>query len=64
MKKSKKEKPPIEVYACPMSSAEFLYDFIDVSEFSTYRDQWNEQDLDPLMLVYPDRIDIWLLPDM
>jgi len=51
-----------------MKTVEVLYDtnfakaFLDPDEFSVFREQWLKTGRDPLLFIYPDRTEIWLLP--
>lgn len=62
-KKSKKSLPPlVEISARPMGSMEFLYDFLQIEEFTEMKDDWRKRGLHPNVLIYPNKVDIWLLP--
>ena len=62
MAKKCKRKLVIDAKALPMGAMEFLYDFLQIEEFSTLKAYWNTKNLDPTLLLYPERVIIWLLP--
>lgn len=49
--------------AFPMSTLEFLNQFMDADEFAAYKKKWNKQGIDPILLIYPHEVIIWLLPE-
>lgn len=48
--------------ATPMSTLEFLNQFMDADEYAEYKKMWNKKGLDPVLLIYPQEVIIWLLP--
>ncbi len=61
-RKECKLKSPIDLKGLPMGAMEFLYDFMQIEEFSVLKAHWHTKNLDPTLLIYPERVIIWLLP--
>ncbi|GAG53058.1 unnamed protein product [marine sediment metagenome] len=48
--------------AFPMTMMDFLYTFLEVEEYNKLKAVWNKKGIDPIIIIYPEKIHIWLLP--
>jgi hypothetical protein len=41
---------------------EFLYDFMELEEYTNMKEDWLDQGYDPVILLWPEKVEIWLFP--
>lgn len=50
----------VNCYAEPMGSIEFMYNFLTTKEFSKIQDSWIDKKYEPIVIIYYNKIEIWL----